>query len=332
MEDKSSQFWALIAHYERILLATHQQADLDAVASVLALKFLICHKFPSKNLNVFFNGLKGYAASFLKELNIIDKQPLPQPGDIDLCILMDGNNFSRIGNGDFFDKYAGARIIIDHHAPPNELHQNVIFRHIDPTRPSCVEVLYDLREEGQTFPLEIRRLLVAGIFSDSKNLTLCDSKSFVILSDFLGSDLKLGDVTHLFQEETPYSEKIARLKGAQRGNILQIGSWIVTTSNVSSFEAQVANGLFALGADIALVVSNQKTGNSRIIGRASSAILRTGKINFGELFHSLQGAEIESAGGHLGAAGVSFTGNPDEILKEILKRIHSVLSENPDKC
>ncbi len=330
MEDKSSQFWALIAQYERILLTSHLQADLDAIASVIALQYLIGRRFPTKTIKTFFNGIKGYASNFSKEFIELDKQSMPRPEEIDLCVLVDGNNFSRIGNEPFFSKFSGARIIIDHHVPPDAFPENVIFAYIDPSRPSCVEVLFTLMEKGETLPLNIQRLAVAGIFSDSRNLTLGDSKSFKILAELLANDLKLGDITRLLQEEPNLSERIARLKGAQRANIQQIGRWILATTNVSSFEAQVDNGLIALGADIAFVVSKQKSGKNRIIGRASPSLLKTGKINFGEIFRSLPGEEIDSAGGHLGAAGVSFTGEADEIMKEILKRTHSLLSEIPE--
>ncbi len=327
MEDKSSQFWALIARYERILLTTHLQADLDAIASVLFLQRLIGYKFPTKTVKIFFNGCKGFAINFCKGLVETGKQSLPLPVDIDLCILVDSNNFSRTGSGDFFDAFSGALAIIDHHVPPDTFPQNVHFSYFDANRPSCVEVMLELFVERGDFSLDIRRIMVAGLFSDSKNLTLGDSKSFNILAELLGNDLKLGDVTRFLQDEPTPSERIARLKGAQRATIQEVGPWIIATTNVSSFEAQVDNGLISLGADIAFVISKQKIGKCRIIGRASPSILKTGKINFGEIFRSLQGEEIESAGGHLGAAGVSFTGNPEQVMKEILKRTHSLLSD-----
>ncbi len=327
MEGKGSQFWALIARYERILLTTHVQADLDAIASVLVLQYLIGNKFPMKVIKLFFNGIKGFALNFCKGLLKTDKQSLPLPEDIDLCILIDSNNFSRTECGDFFEKFSGARVIIDHHLPPDSTPQNVLLSYFDPDRPSCVEVMLDLMVAPVFFPLDIRRIMVAGLFSDSKNLTLCDSKSFKVLSQLLDNDLKLGDITRFLQEEPNSSERIARLKGAQRANIQEVGPWIIATTNVSSFEAQVDNGLISLGADVAFVISKQKTGKCRIIGRASPAVLKTGKFNFGEIFRSLQGEEIESAGGHLGAAGVSFTGNPDQVMKEILKRTQALLSE-----
>jgi nanoRNase/pAp phosphatase (c-di-AMP/oligoRNAs hydrolase) len=330
MEGKSSQLWALIARFGRILLTSHQQADIDAIASVLTLQYLINHRFPDKNIRIFFNGMKGIASKFSTELIETGTQTLPSPGEIDLSILVDGNNFSRIGCDQYFETFSGARIIIDHHVPPETFPQNVQISFIDLNRPSCVEVLYDLLEKGEVLPLNLRRLMVAGMYSDSKNLTLCDSRSFHILAELLGNDLKLGDITQLLHEEATLSERIARLKGAQRADVKQIGSWIITSTNVSSFEAQVDNGLIALGADVAFVISKQKGGKCRIIGRASSILLKTGRFNFGELFQAIEGVEIESAGGHPGAAGISFTGDPDQVLKEILKRARSLLSEIPE--
>ncbi len=327
MEEKSSQFWALIARYERILLTAHVQADLDAIASVLMLQYLIGNKFPKKVIQIFFNGIKGFALNFCKGLVETDKQSLPRLEDIDLCILVDSNNFSRTGTGDFFEKFSGPRAIVDHHVPPDQIPQNVLFSYFDPNRPSCVEVMLDLMVERVMLPLDLRRIMVAGLFSDSKNLTLCDAKSFTTLAQLLDNDLKLGDITRFLQEEPSLSERIARLKGAQRARIHEVGPWIIAITNVSSFEAQVDNGLISLGADIAFVISKQRSGKSRIIGRASPSILKTGKLNFGEIFRSLQGGEIESAGGHLGAAGVSFTGDPDEVMEEILKRTLALLSQ-----
>ncbi|HMF34060.1 MAG TPA: DHH family phosphoesterase [Candidatus Lokiarchaeia archaeon] len=325
--EMSREFWWLIAPYERILLATHQQADLDAIAAVLALKHFISENNPEKNVMAFWNGTKAVVAKFFAETLAEVLVPLPNPTEIDLCILVDVNNSARVGAGNFFENYSGPVFVIDHHAKPTNLPETVIYSYLDPARSACVEVVYDLIPKGMNpIPSGLRKAMIAGIYTDSQKFSLCDRRSFQILADLFGTDLKLIDITKSLVEETQPSEKIARLKGIQRATIQREKDWIIATTQVSSFEAKVAGGLISAGADIALVVSKQKQGYFRIIGRASPAAIKRTGINLGMIFQSIYGGELESAGGHEGAAGILLNGNPNDVVKEILKQVQETLT------
>src|SRR5207244_12645018 len=70
--------------------------------------------------------------------------------------------------------------------------------------------------------------------------------------------------------EPDYGEVVARLKGAQRLEIIRIGPWVIARSRVGSFHAPVARGLLNLGADIAIAtggIGGEPRGSLRSSGR-----------------------------------------------------------------
>ncbi len=130
------------------------------------------------------------------------------------------------------------------------------------------------------------------------------------------------EIIDLLRSSMDYSERIARLKAAKRHTIQIIEGWIIVISKISAFEASVARALLDLGADIALVASEQKTERKvRISGRAKRRITRETGLNLGKIFQKIGPLINGEGGGHQNAAACNGTTNLNAGIKEILNLI-----------
>ena len=84
----------------------------------------------------------------------------------------------------------------------------------------------------------------------------------------------------MLRGEPDYGEVVARLKGAQRLEIIRIGPWVMARSRVGSFHAPVARGLLNLGADIA-IATGRTEGETRCSLRSSARFFDATKIHLG---------------------------------------------------
>jgi nanoRNase/pAp phosphatase (c-di-AMP/oligoRNAs hydrolase) len=100
------------------------------------------------------------------------------------------------------------------------------------------------------------------------------------------------------------SEKIAKLKGAQRLVFVREGGYIIATSHVSSFESSVAKALVHMGADAAFVGA-AKEGEVRISGRAQRGLVGKGYHLGRDILPAIAPLIQGDAGGHAGAAGAN---------------------------
>ncbi|MGC8850395.1 MAG: DHH family phosphoesterase, partial [Candidatus Bathyarchaeia archaeon] len=122
------------------------------------------------------------------------------------------------------------------------------------------------------------------------------------------------------------SEKIARLKAAQRCRIYRVKDWIVAVSNLSSYQASGARALIGLGADLAVVMGGKK-GVYRVNLRAAESFVESTRIHLGRDLAGHLGVVFDgSGGGHNSAAGVvTRRGSREEILSHLLGRISSLI-------
>ena len=107
---------------------------------------------------------------------------------------------------------------------------------------------------GAKFTHNICLALAAGILTDSANFVAATVDSFVVLGEVLDrGKVKFREVLASISVPMEMSEKIARLKAAQRLSFHRDGEHLVAVTRVSSFEGGVAKALLYLGADVAFV-------------------------------------------------------------------------------
>lgn len=195
----------LIRSYETIIIHRHVRPDPDALGSQGALKQIIQHSFPEKN--VYAVGQDDPAYTFLLEMDKI-------PDDIfqgALIIICDTANTGRIDD----ERYQlGEKIIkIDHH-PNVDSYGDVEW--VDTHASSTSELIYEWYREATEYGFqmtkEAARLLYAGIVGDTGRFLFPSTteKTFAYVRELVRYDF---DRESLYEEMYRVKENVARLKG-----------------------------------------------------------------------------------------------------------------------
>lgn len=143
-----------------IVILTHQNPDIDAVASSLALMMFLGDK-ADVIIPTFPNTF-----SFLPNIDKIKKK---SDKKYDLAIALDCADKKRLIGYDEYFKNATKTIIIDHHVT-NERFADI--NYVVELAPACAQILtYIMLEKAGSICENIATCLLAGIISDTKGLT-----------------------------------------------------------------------------------------------------------------------------------------------------------------
>ncbi len=308
----------LLGRDDRVLVLTHHNADLDAVASALVLKYT----FPWLEMGAH-DSISAPGRALLEHLGekmVID----PDVMDHDLVIVLDSSSPLQVSNGDVsgWPKYW----VIDHHLKSDNWPGEI---YVDSDRSACVEIALQMAMlTGSELTDDMALAGIAGIIADTGKFRFADPEDMDICSFLLnGSSVSMEGVLSVIEGENYFdvSKKLAQLKAVKRVKYHKIGDQVLASSRVSTFEASAARSLLICGADIVFIGSNRK-GDLRISARAKPHIIGMG-IHLGE-FMSRIGAETgNQGGGHDGAAGINGKGNVDQVLSICMSRMSDILRE-----
>ncbi len=153
---------------EHLLIIVHNNPDPDALASAMALKYLI-EKRNEKQVSITYGGNIGRAENqtMVRKLKI----PLKQIGKIhfdkyDRIALVDTQ--PGFGNNSLPDGVT-CQIIIDHHPPQQNLKNDLVI--IEPDIGVTATIIVDLLKESKiTIPADIATALSYAISSETQNL------------------------------------------------------------------------------------------------------------------------------------------------------------------
>lgn len=303
----------------RVLILSHQNADLDAICSSLALKEALAALNPNIEIQMGVPGGISKKAKGIAE----DSEVFINPSlEVELLVILDSSTLEQISPLDSDIKKAKKIAVIDHHVPHSETKDISDFYLVDESAASTAEIIYELIEDaGIDISDRSRFAILTGILADSALLKFATPKTIKTVSRLLdsGADYQKALDLIMLQEED-VSQKIACLKAAKRIEINREGDWILVTSKVNAFESRAANGLVSLGADCVFVGSTAKD-SVKISARASQNFLRKTGINLGRDVVPRVGEFVGgSGGGHREAAGVkSKSGDIDAALDECVR-------------
>jgi len=285
------------------LALLHGNADPDALASAYAIQ----RSFPGVVIGVP-GGVDRVAKLLAKELGIETSEDVSGVRAERLLIL-DTSGPEQL-NGEFDLSKA---IVIDHHAR-NEKWSGAAMYYCDDSKSSCSEIVFELlRAANQEMPKEVALALMFGVLTDTGYFKFAKPTTLVAFSELMAlHGSQMDEAMGLVDAEEDISERISRLKGAQRLKYWKVGEYIVAISQGSAFEASVCKALLDLGADIAFVGS-QRGEIFRISGRATQAIVRKG-VHLGKLLGQVGAETTNGGGGHPGAAGITGIGDVEAIL------------------
>ncbi len=301
----------------------HRAPDVDTAGSAVALaaalegmgkKVVIHADFPIRDQVKHFMSVMG--------------RSFGEPDyDADCIVVVDTNSPSLV-DLDSVRNSNGHKAIIDHHAPKDGITNAFDTIVIDESAISTTQIVYHLfKEWGITLTREMAIAIASGMVTDSAGFSIATTGFFHDLAAVLdGGGLEFEEILDSISVPKDWSEKIARLKGAQRLEFIREGDYIISVSRVSSFESSVAKSLLYLGADVSFVGA-AKDGEVRISSRASRDAVNKG-IHLGrDILPGVMPLIKGDAGGHAGAAGANGVdaSHLDEALELCLQRTREFL-------
>lgn len=302
---------------KKVLVLTHHNADLDAIASAIALAEGLKQLKTEASIGVAESVSKA-AQNISKDYNIMIN---PDCKDYDKIILVETSVPEQLRGV----KNLRADIVIDHHPKGKLTEKAVCF--IDEKATSSSEMIYNILKELKCeIDKNLAKVIVAGIIADTAYLRLANKETFKTLLELLEKGFEYSDVLKLMEIPKEASENIAVLKAAKRMELYKFGDLITAFSVLSSHEAAACRGLIKLGADVAVVFA-KKEDELRISSRAKEKILDY-KLDLSEVFKEV-GKMIEGSGGGHNLAG-SANGKPkntEEVKKFILKKLTEKLGD-----
>lgn len=334
----NSKYNAFLSFLEgkRILITTHDLVDIDGLVSCYTLKFFLVEYVKLSTVSILFSEIskptKNFMKRFIKKfpnfkfefMNEVDYS------NFDLCLLVDTANLGQLR---FNDKKRASLeipfIIIDHHhyiEENREKRNKKQFNLIDDNSSSTAEILLRLfKYFNQPLTTPYKYLTISGILVDSGYFRYGSNETVKNVSYLIGEDVNFQDFQLLLKNEIQISEKIAKIKGLQRVDLIRKGDYLIGTSNVSSFGASVASMLIKIGFDISIVYSKEK--NKNIINTRAdiNVCLKTG-LHLGKILEEISKSWNCIGGGHEGAASLTITTNSiDKVLNDIVDRIKQFL-------
>jgi len=322
----------LLRTANNILVIGHQNSDPDAVCSGYAFMAL-AHKLKPK-LRVSFTSPDG--VSRLSK-QILGKVPLKQSdrpdfAAADLIVTVDTNTLQQLGPlKDPVINSAKPILMIDHHAPHPESAKIAKLVLCDDESTSTCEMILDMYEKMRLVPSRIvSQALLIGIIVETGHLSIATDRTFKSTCALvkLGADPEAA--LALTRSSMDDSERIARIKSAQRLRLQRVGEWLVALSEVGSYHASAARGLVSLGAHVA-IVAGKRNDELTISLRAARDFWSETGMHLGTDLAKPLGERMQGmGGGHATAAGANVKGDVDQALKLALTLVRDFISRKPN--
>jgi nanoRNase/pAp phosphatase (c-di-AMP/oligoRNAs hydrolase) len=130
------------------------------------------------------------------------------------------------------------------------------------------------------------------------------------------------------RSEMEDSERIARVKSAQRLRLERINQWLIATSDVGSYHASAARGLIALGAHMA-IVAGKRNDDLTVSLRCTREFVEQSGMHLGADVANVIGQKMGGmGGGHATAAGANVKGEVSEALKLATSLVREFLAKS----
>ncbi|MFX1358530.1 MAG: bifunctional oligoribonuclease/PAP phosphatase NrnA [Promethearchaeota archaeon] len=315
-----------------ILITTHNLVDVDGFVSSYLLKYLLNLILSNPNIEIKFSEITKQVKEFREKFS--NKHPdfdftyntKVDLSNFEVMIILDTNNLDLVEFESQFDIDHSQIpfIFVDHHLNLNKRYNNNIISKnlIYDNFTSTAEIIYELSKYSQVnFPPLYRSLILAAILTDSGFFKYSNNDTLKRSSELLTKEIEIQDILTLLTYNVDISEKIAKIKGMQRAQLIKIDKYLIGITKVSSFGASVASMLINLGFDIVIVSSKEKS-EFKITTRARSDICLETGLHLGKILNNVSEG---SGGGHDGAASVSGIYDLKVAINEILENIKQIL-------
>ena len=312
---------------QHIVLLCHQNADPDAVCSAYGLESLLREIVPGTRLTICCpEGISSPTKRLIENLGM----PIPEnkiPPDSDLAILVDTNALDQLGRtSDMLRKMSVGFVIVDHHHPHPDTVKLASQMIVDETAAAAAEVVYRLFEASRKkLDRIVATALMAALFIETKHFLLARDSTFEVASKLFHAGADPRHLAGMLSSPMNRSERVARLKAAERSKVTMLGKWIVVTSRLGSYQSSAARAFLSLGAHVAFVAGEVKDkvrvnirSTEDFYGKTGAHLARDIAIPLGKMMDGV-------GGGHPTAAGLTASGSVDDVLDACLKSLQSAV-------
>lgn len=317
---------------KNVLITSHNLVDIDGLVSCFVLKFFLNFFSEKERTTIFLPEISKTTKTFIDkftrkfpkiELTYVKEVSL---SNFDVILILDTNNLAQT-NLDILESKIPFSFI-DHHLNLKRDYEfnlkalNLIIDEISSTS----EIIFEMfKYFNLKIPLPYKYLLISGILTDSGNFKYGNNDTIIRVSKLLDTQVDFQEILSLVKNNTEIPEKIAKIKGLQRAQLIHHGEWLIGITNVGSYEAIVANSLIQIGFDIGIVYSIKKS-KFRISTRAPKYVCGKTGLHLGKILEEVSIEFEASGGGHDGAASLNGTNNLEEILDKIIYKIKFILN------
>lgn len=305
-------------------VVTHRLADVDAYCSAYATANLLRSLTKSTVKVVLPDGLNTIAEIVSRKFPLnIDSSPSFDKAD--LIAIVDTNNPLLLSQMRTEIVSAKARkVLIDHHPLAKNGAKLADTKFVDTTASSASEIVCRIYKQSKVkISKMVAQVLLVGIMADSQHFFLASSKTIEAVNDLCKRGASLELARKVLTHERDPSERIARLKAAQRISVYTANSFIAAFSRVGSFQASAARALLDLGADLAVVIGGDAKASKASL-RATQKFYTESKLHLGT---DIAGKLSDLGGGHPTAASLSVKVGEDELVKMLMDAIEAKLGK-----
>ena len=310
-----------------VVLLCHHNADPDAIGAAYAFKGLLKRLRPSLETEIAAASGPSRLSKSMMTVLPLELSAQPRIEEADLIVLLDTNTIQQLDEWCERIKPDRPLVVIDHHASHPETERLAALSVADETASSTCEVVYRLFKEAEVKPApDEAKALFLGIAFDTRHFVIATSDTLKVVADLVEAGVNAQETLPVLSLPMDFSERIARLKAANRVKLLRINGWLIALSHVSAYQASASRGLLALGAHLA-VVAGQKADKIQVSFRASREFHVETGVHLGrDLAKPLGDFLGGMGGGHsvsAGANGVGYIEDCLEFCAELLKkRLH----------
>jgi len=302
----------------KVIVLCHHNADPDALGAAQGVKELVKALTDSEPIIVIPDDASILSRNIASTLGIELYETSTQAADT--YIVVDTGSLNQLGGWETLLKETDARIVfIDHHLLDSEMYELSTLYLVDPDASSASEIVYRMCVHYDVTPTETTSVaLLAGIAYDTKHFSMGGPETFRIISSLLEEVGDVSRIKELLSISFKQSEKIARLRAGQRAEIEVVGDWVLVFSHLGSFQSSGARALLSMGADVAVVVGEDK-GMLRASFRSKNQFHLLTGIHLGEMVGILASRFNGSGSGHPTAAGFNGEGSKEDFVKYVKK-------------
>jgi nanoRNase/pAp phosphatase (c-di-AMP/oligoRNAs hydrolase) len=322
----------LLRRSETVLIIGHQNADPDAVCSAYA--FSVLARKLNRKLTVRFASPDGVSRLSKQILESVPLEAIDSPTVFksDLIVTVDTNTLQQLGNlKDAVIESARPLVMIDHHAPHPENARTAALVLCDEAATSTCEMILEMYQKTHlSLNRLVARALLIGLLVETGHLSIATRRTFKSAYDLVKAGADPEEALVLTRVTMDESERIARVKSAQRLRLERVNRWLVALSEVGSYHASAARALIALGAHLA-VVAGKRDDELTVSFRATHDFTSETGMHLGTDLANPLGVRMNGmGGGHATAAGANVKGDVNDALKLALTIVREFLS-HPSK-